>query len=257
VQGVDGAGLPASNANDTITVTNNGPGALLPVVINEWMADNAGPGGFPDPLDGFFQDWFELYNPNNVPVNLSGYSLTDILSDPTKWTVPTSTVIAPHGFLLVWADGDTAQNGAGSNGDLHASFKLNNSGEAIALHSPSGVRQHAVRFGTQIQNVSQGLFPDGNTNGFYLMTNWTPRSANRIDTLPQPNIEDLVLESNGTISFRFDTSPGRLYEVLFTEELSAPSWFSLVLLRATAATLRVTDDIVGVGQRFYRVVLVE
>ena len=257
VQGVDGAGLRASNVIDTITVTNNGPSALLPVVINEWMADNAGPGGFPDPLDGFFQDWCELYNPNNAPVNLSGYRLTDTLVDPTHWTFPSQTVIGPHGFLLVWADGDTAQNGTGTNGDLHASFKLNNSGEAIGLYSPSGVRQHAVTFGAQIQNVSQGLFPDGDTNAFHFMTNWTPRAPNRLDALPYPNIENLFLESNGTISFSFATSPGRLYEVQFTDDLGVPEWLPLTVLRALAATLLVTVDTAGVAQRFYRVVLVQ
>jgi hypothetical protein len=257
VQGVDAAGLRASNVVDTITVTNNGPDALLPVVINEWMADNAGPGGFPDLLDGFFQDWVELHNPNSAPVDLSGSSLTDSLSDPTRWTFPTQTVIGPHGFLLVWADGDIAQNGTGTNGDLHASFKLKNSGEAIGLYSPSGVLQHAVTFGAQIQNVSQGLFPDGDTNGFYFMTNWTPRSSNRLDAPPHPNIEHLVIESNGTISLSFATSPGRLYEVQFTEDLGASTWLPLTILRAAAATLTVTDDTSAVGQRFYRVVLIE
>lgn len=257
VQGVDGAGLRASNLTDTIIVTNSGPGSLLPVVINEWMADNASPGGFPDPLDGLFQDWLELFNPNDAPVDLSGYHLTDTLSDPTRWTFPTNTLIAARGFLLVWADDEPQQNGAGASEDLHASFKLNNAGETIALYSADGVLQHAVVFGPQVRNVSQGLFPDGDTNGFYFMTNWTPRASNVLGAPPPPSLGGLVLGTDGSLALSFATLPGRLYEVQFTEDLGTQAWLPLAVLRATTTTLLVTDDTIGVGQRFYRVVLIE
>src|SRR5207247_3165610 len=115
VQGVNRAGLRLTNAVDTIIITNNGPGAPLPVVINEWMADNAGPLGLADAADGLFQDWFELFNPNTNAVNLAGFYLTDNLSLPTKWTIPLGTVIPPLGFLLVWADNQPEQNAASTN----------------------------------------------------------------------------------------------------------------------------------------------
>jgi hypothetical protein len=143
------------------------------------MADNAGPFGFADPADGFFQDWFELYNPNTNAVNLAGSYLTDNLSQPTKWQIPLGTVIGPQDFLLVWADNQPGQNG-NANGHLHAAFQLNNGGEVIGLFSPGGVAQHIVVFDQQIQNVSQGLFPDGNTNTYYFMTNATPRGPNTL-----------------------------------------------------------------------------
>ena len=69
--------------------TNNPATTPAPVVINEWMADNAGPDGFPDPADGLYQDWFELYNPNTNAVDLSGYTLTDNLRN-RKITIPTA-----------------------------------------------------------------------------------------------------------------------------------------------------------------------
>ena len=70
--GLDQQGGVVSNAVDSIVVNNTGSGALLPVVINEWMADNQGPGGFPNPVTGSFSDWFELFNPNTNAVNLAG-----------------------------------------------------------------------------------------------------------------------------------------------------------------------------------------
>src|SRR4029078_12615530 len=133
----------------------------LPVVINEWMANSAGPDGLTDPADGLFQDWFELFNPNETLVNLIGYYLTDDLSRPTKWTIPTNTIIPARGFLLVWADDGAALNPS-TNTDLHANFKLNAFGESIGLFAPDGISpEHLVSFGPQFQDVSQGLFPDG------------------------------------------------------------------------------------------------
>ena len=185
LQAYDLHGLILSNAWDTLSVTNYGLLAPMPVLINEWMADNSGPAGYPDPVDQKFQDWFELYNPNYVSVDLSGYTLTDTLSMPAKWVIPTNTVIAPLGFLLVWADDEPLQNGTGPYNDLHVPFKLSNSGEALGLFSPAGVQQHAITFGPQLQNVSQGFFTDGNTNTLYSMTNWTPRAANQIRSRPE------------------------------------------------------------------------
>jgi hypothetical protein len=122
VQGINTAGVPLTNATDTITVTNNGTGIALPVLINEWMADNDGPDGFADPLDGQFADWIELFNPNTNHVNIGGFFLTDVLNEPTKWQIPSPTIIEPHGFLLVWADNQTNQNAIDTYGNLHAGF---------------------------------------------------------------------------------------------------------------------------------------
>lgn len=255
-QGVDNYGNPIPNATDSITVTNLGTLAPGPVVINEWMAANAGPGGFADPLDGLFQDWFELYNPNDVAVNLSGFHLTDNLSQPTKWQIPANTVIAPRSFLLVWADSDINQNGFGSYGDLHTSFSLSLSGEALGLSAPDGTPQHQVVFGPQLQNVSQGLFPDGNTNGIFAMTNWSPRASNRFGAPPAPQLAGFKVDTNGAVWFESEVIPNRTYRVEYKDDLNAPSWLPLGGNRtATGPVLTVTDSIADRPQRFYRMVL--
>ncbi|HUR45469.1 MAG TPA: lamin tail domain-containing protein, partial [Candidatus Saccharimonadales bacterium] len=107
IQGVGPNGVHLSTAVDTITITNSASGTPFPVIINEWMADNAGPAGLPDTLDGLYQDWFELFNPNTNAVSLSGFYLTDTLSQPTKWQIPAGVSIPANGFLLVWADNQT------------------------------------------------------------------------------------------------------------------------------------------------------
>jgi hypothetical protein len=244
--------LRLTNAVATITITNSNSGAPLPVVVNEWMADNAGPLGFPDPSDGLFQDWFELFNPNTNAVNLAGFYLTDTLAQPAKWQIPLGAIIAPQGFLLVWADNQPYQNATSPNGDLHAAFQLNRGGEVIALYSPGLVAQHIVVFGPQFQNVSEGLFPDGNTNSFYFMTNWTPRAAN---TLAGPlRLTDLSFHS-GVLTLTWTAVPGHTYGVQLKDSLDAPAWTPLGNpVSASTTSASTTDSLPPNTHRFYRVV---
>jgi hypothetical protein len=261
LRGRDYRGNLLANAVDTITVVNTNavaPPLLLPVVINEWMADNTSPGGFPDPGDGLFKDWFELYNPNTNAFDLSNYYLTDDLSQATQWRIPTNTVVEPRGFLLVWADDSVTPNGPGANGDLHANFRLSGTGETLGLFAPDGLTpQHAVAFGPQIQNVSQGLFPDGNTNAAYFMTNWTPRAPN---ALAAPGAPPRLIEASvafGVLTLKWEAVPGRLYRVEFKNNLSDREWTPLRSdIRASVATGVATDSLSAEAQRFYRVRLV-
>jgi hypothetical protein len=252
VQAVDRNGNRPANRTDTITVTNDAPPALLPVVINEWMADNVGPGGFPDRADGLFQDWFELFNPNTSAVNLSGYHLTDNFANPTKFTIPTNTIIAGRGFVLVWADENGSQNST-TNVDLHANFRLNNGGEVLGLFAPDGLSpQHTVTFGPQFLNVSQGLFPDGAIGMGFLMTNWTPRAANQIGAPPAPTVLAFNL-GEGVLRFTLGTIPGRSYVVETSEDLNAPAWAPFgTAQRATGSSLAFDLNVGPQPQRFFR-----
>jgi hypothetical protein len=257
LQGVDNTGRRLSNAVDSIQIINTGPLALLPVVINEWMADNAGPGGLPDLADGLFQDWFELFNPNPVAVNLGGLHLTDRLSVPNKWPIPTNTVISGRGFLLVWADGNPEQNlpNGGINVDLHAPFQLSGDGEAIGLFAADGVTPlSTVAFGAQAQNVSQGRFPDGDTNTVYNMTNFTPRAANTLDGLGDVRILRAV-QDGPILGLQWNALVGRVYQVEFKDTWES-EWTALTEpLRATGTTLSAQDPALPDGPRFYRVLL--
>ncbi len=257
LQGLDDDHNPLVNVLDSITVTNLGTLPPAPVVINEWMADNAGPGGFADPLDGLFQDWFELYNPNDVAVNLSGFQLTDDFTDPNRWQIPTNTIIAPRGFLLVWADNNTGQNGLGTNSDLHAGFALGRNGDRIGLYAPDGTPQHLLEFTAQFQNVSQGLFPDGNTNNRVFMTDWSPRASNRSGTPSAPQFGGFVQQTNGNIQFQATVLPGRTYQVEYKDDLNAPTWTQLGGYHtAVSPLLMISDALTNSPQRFYRLMLV-
>jgi hypothetical protein len=248
VKGVDSSGNYISRATDSITVI--GKPVPKPVVINEWMADNSGPGGFADPASGLFPDWFELYNPNSAPVKLGGYFMTDTLAQPNKWPIPANTVIAANGFLLIWADNPT--NTAGL--DLHANFQLGKNGDAIGLFAPDGTPQHTVVFGPQFQNVSQGLFPDGDTNALFFMTNWTPHASNRLGLPTLLSIGEITLTPEGVIGFTVNVEPGRTYQVEHKNDAISSAWEPLGAARtATGTTMDVTDLVGNYRQRFYRV----
>jgi hypothetical protein len=253
VQGVDRSGARRFDLRDSISITNTQPPTLKPVVINEWMADNVGPGGVVDPADGLFQDWFELFNPNEVPVDLTGFYLTDNLSVPTKWSVPTNTVIGPRGFLLVWADEDGRQNSP-TNLGIHANFRLSNSGESLGLFGPDGYSpQHAITFGPQWANISQGLFPDGTVASIRYMTNWTPGAPNQLGLPPSPEITGVSYSSTEAV-LTFQALAGRTYRIEYKDDLRLPTWTTLPATHtATNGSITINLGVDAAPQRFFRV----
>ena len=150
----------------------DGSPARVAVVINEVLASNQ---LFADP-EGELDDWLELYNPGGTAVDVGGLYLTDDPSAPPKWQIPAGraaeTTIGPQGYLLIWADKDTADPG------LHAGFGLDAGGEELALLDADGATViDSVSFGAQRAGVSYGRFPDG-ADTWSLLDVPTPAGAN-------------------------------------------------------------------------------
>jgi hypothetical protein len=123
--------------------------------INEFMADNSAT--IADSTDGSYDDWIEIYNAGSEAINLSGYYMSDDPDNPLQWGFP-DTAISAGGFLLIWADGDTGDEG------LHANFKLSKGGEFIGLYKLSEsdtVVIDTIAFDAQTTDVSYGRYPDG------------------------------------------------------------------------------------------------
>ena len=123
--------------------------------INEFMAENASV--LENPAQpGVFSDWFELYNPSAEEVSLDGLFLTDNVSNPTRYPIPTGLSVPAGGFLVFYADN---QPGLGPQ---HTNFALNKDGEYLGLYSAQGsVLIDGYTFGPQIENISTVRFPDG------------------------------------------------------------------------------------------------
>ena len=230
---------------------NNIQAAPVVVYINEWMAQQSTFNA--DPADGKFQDWFELYNPGSDAVDLTGYFLSD--EHRLQYQIPAGYRIAPHGYLLVWADNEPGQNST-NRIDLHVSFALSRSGESITLFAPDGRQIDSVTFGSQTNDISQGRYPDGSQN-IYFMTTPTPRVANVLSQAASPTFN--VLELVGSqFTLGWGTTPGHTYRVEFTDNLAPPNWQPLSgNMVATGSSLSVTVNVTAPSQRFFRIGVVQ
>lgn len=173
---------------------NTGASQMLKnaVVINEYMISNT----FTlYDCEGDYGDWVELYNPEDVPADLSGCGLTDDEKDPMRFVFPDGTVIDPDSYLLVYCDG---KNKTDSSGVLHTNFSLSTADGSISLFTPNRILSCQVDIIELPDNISCGrvegeeemkLFPrptPGKPNG----TKWAELSA-RVT----PDINDGVLIS--------------------------------------------------------------
>jgi len=150
------------------------PAGASPVRINELMAANDLT--LTDP-QGQADDWIELQNTADVPVDLAGMYLTDSLTQATRWQIPLDgpekTTLAPGGFIIIWADNNTDDEG------LHAGFKLRAAGETVALFSADGhTLVDSIQFPPLPVDVSYGRQPD-DPNHWCYMDVPTPGSSNQ------------------------------------------------------------------------------
>lgn len=171
--------------------TNNPVFPDVSVTINEVMASNQKT--ITDTANGKFSDWVELYNGGNAPVDLTGYRLTDTLTNKTQFVIPAGYVIPAKGFLLVWADGDPALNSP-SRPDLHVNFKLAETGEEIGLYAPDDRLVDGFAFGAQIADFSLGRYPDGAAAPLIYMPTPTPRKKNDLTHANLPPTVTAVAE---------------------------------------------------------------
>jgi hypothetical protein len=188
----DGASNSIEFTSPTPTVTNQ-LFVIQPanVVINELLSANQN--GITDNV-GELEDWFEVYNPNNFPVNLSGYYFSDDPEVRNKWVVsssfPDSVTIPANGWLLFWADADVEQ------GVLHADFRLSNNGEYLSLASPDGYTlADEIQWDYIAPDTSLGRINDG-ADEWVLFIVSTPEASNNQGTIN-------ITESSSSSLFAF------------------------------------------------------
>jgi hypothetical protein len=130
--------------------------------INEFMSSNTSASGIHDEYNDY-DDWIEIYNIGDSPIDMAGMYLTDDLANPTKWQIPSGspsqTTIPANGYLVFWADEET------SEGPRHTNFKLSAGGEEIGLIDTNGITVlDEIAFGEQATNISYGRYPSGEQN---------------------------------------------------------------------------------------------
>ena len=137
-----------------------GEGAPVPEIpalyINELMADNVNTVA---DESGDYDDWIELYNGSEIPIDVGGMYICDNLKN-IKYKIPQTnpevTTILCGGFLLLWADNELEE------GILHLNFKLSTEEDQIELFMPNEFTKiDSVSFTDQEQDISYGRLTDG------------------------------------------------------------------------------------------------
>lgn len=211
------------------------------IVINELLTANQN--GITDNFNEL-EDWFEIYNPNNFPVNLSGYYFSDDPEVRNKWVVsssfPDSVTVPANGWLLFWADADVEQ------GVRHADFRLSNNGEYLSLASPDGYTlADEIQWSYIAPDTSLGRITDG-ANEWVLFIESTPEASNNQGTinivesshnslLAFPNPTNDLLFFNQAADFSvFDLSGKLIVACTNTYYLDASNWpQGVYILRTT------------------------
>jgi Lamin Tail Domain/Secretion system C-terminal sorting domain len=175
----DGASASIDFSSPTPTVTNQLI-VIQPanVVINELLTANQT--GITDNV-GELEDWIEIYNPTNTPINLGGYYLSDDPEVRNKWVIPSafpdSVTVPAQGWLLFWADADVEQ------GVRHADFRLSNNGEYLSLAGPDGYTlADEIQWNYIAPDTSLGRLTDGSEEWVLFIVS-TPDASNNQGTI--------------------------------------------------------------------------
>lgn len=135
-----------------------GGGTSQPLVMNEFFSRGADPDF----------DWIEIYNPNSVQVDLTGYKIYDgggNLGTKPKMEFPVGSVVPANGFYVIVVD---IQDPAG--------FGLGSGGDECWLENPSGtVIDNQVIPAMPVATTSYCRLPDGSTN--WLISNTITKGA--------------------------------------------------------------------------------
>jgi len=145
------------------------------LVINEIMSANA---STITDEDGDYSDWIELYNGTNDAINLAGYTLSDKLSQPAKWTF-TDYSLAPNSYLIVFTSGKDRQGLP----YFHTNFSIKDEGEDVLLSNPQGeIICHYNPVPLSDDN-SYGCRTDGDTANLVFFQGATPGNTNNNQAL--------------------------------------------------------------------------
>ena len=126
----------------------------------------------PGLAEGSPTEFIEIYNAGAQAVDLGGFYLSDARRQPTKWRIPTSTVVAPQDFVVFYA--------TNQNAGRHTNFRLNNSGEFLGLFGrieEGSLLIDRVSFRALLPGQSWGRATDG-AKGFRMWRDPTPGARN-------------------------------------------------------------------------------
>ncbi len=112
------------------------------ICINELMTTS---------LNGGVDDWVEIYNRGDAPVDIGGWHVSDNRFNPTKWSFPPGTVLEAGEYVAI--------------DELTLGFSFSSSGdeEVVLCAADSTVGIDFIDYGPQNPDISEGRYPDGSS----------------------------------------------------------------------------------------------
>lgn len=102
------------------------PQDKIDVIITEIMQN-------PDAVIDANGEYFEVYNPTKLPINLKGWTIKDALTDVTPHVISSDVIVPADGFVVLARNDDMATNGNVVVNYEYASTILNNTSDALIL----------------------------------------------------------------------------------------------------------------------------
>jgi len=140
------------------------------------------------------EDWIELYNNTDQPINLEGWSLSKYVSDLRYYTFP-SVTIQPHSYLVISASGTASY----SVKSLDAGFKVSHTGNTLYLVDADGLVTDSFDTGLQRSGVTSGRVIENNTLVRRFFTTATKGKANAANGSSQAYALPAELESSAGV----------------------------------------------------------
>ena len=175
---------------------------ITPIRINEISAAN---GIY---VNDYFKrnDWVELYNTTNQPIDVEGMFLSDKETDPKKYQITkgetkAETVIPAHGHLVIWCDK------LESASLLHANFKLDADGGIVMLTAADESWTDKISYGLMSEDQTVGRYPDGSSDIFVMNIPTIAKTniySSYATTVPQETaIRNLMADADDDVSIRY------------------------------------------------------
>ncbi|MBK8944156.1 MAG: lamin tail domain-containing protein [Ignavibacteriae bacterium] len=191
---------------------SNNSNLLSNIFINEFLTSND---NFNKDEFNEFDDWIEIFNNNDFPINIGGMYITDNFNNLCKFQISynstEATIIPAKKHIILWADEQAEQ------GIFHLNFKLDKDGEEIALVQVidnDTLFIDSLTYSEQTNNISFGRFPDG-TNNWQFINFPTPADSNK-------NITDIDDEKKLSTTFSLSQNYPNPFNPTTTIEYSIP-----------------------------------
>lgn len=158
----------------------------ISVVLNEFMAWNASAISH----DNTFPEWIELFNPGDMPIDISGWGFSNQGDQPRQFVFPQGTLMQPASYLILWLD---AEGTVGTG--LSADIEIDPYGGGLYLFNQRSELIDFLSYGIQIRDTSIGRESDGD---FVLNATPTPGEVNipaTLGSLTQVRINEWLADS--------------------------------------------------------------